>query len=288
MQRFRLINSRLRRAGLFLAMVLTLVLATLPTAVMAAPATSDYRRDHDSGGNCGDCYVVQPGDTLSEIAKWFGVSTWELARYNGISNPSKIYVGQKLRIPPSHGHDKECWDDCGGHDKKWDDKECDYNDCGGYHESDYNKGSDCWDDCGGHDKKWDDKECDYNDCGGYHESDYNKGSDCGWDCGGHDKGHDGKECDYNDCGGYHESDYNKGSDCGWDCGDHDKKWDDEGCGHDGCSSHKQHCGHSCYVVQPGDTLSQIAKWYGVSVDYLCRKNDIDNPSKIYVGQVIYI
>jgi LysM repeat protein len=43
-------------------------------------------------------YVVQRGDTLSEIAKWHGVSTHYLARINGIHNPSYIYVGQRLRV----------------------------------------------------------------------------------------------------------------------------------------------------------------------------------------------
>ncbi|RIK44949.1 MAG: hypothetical protein DCC55_00960 [Chloroflexi bacterium] len=47
-------------------------------------------------------------------------------------------------------------------------------------------------------------------------------------------------------------------------------------------------GHGTYVVRPGDTLSQIAKWYGVNVHYLAHKNGISNPSKIYVGQVIYL
>ncbi len=51
------------------------------------------------GGGCPQTYVVQPGDTLSGIARRFGVSTYELARCNGISNPSFIYVGQRLCIP---------------------------------------------------------------------------------------------------------------------------------------------------------------------------------------------
>ncbi|MCS6826782.1 MAG: LysM peptidoglycan-binding domain-containing protein, partial [Caldilinea sp.] len=43
-----------------------------------------------------------------------------------------------------------------------------------------------------------------------------------------------------------------------------------------------------YVVRPGDTLSQIAAWRGVSVDYLCRLNSLQNPNFIYVGQVLII
>lgn len=43
-----------------------------------------------------------------------------------------------------------------------------------------------------------------------------------------------------------------------------------------------------YVVRKGDTLSQIAKIYGVSVGYLVRQNNIQNPNLIYTGQIIRI
>jgi len=44
-------------------------------------------------------YVVQPGDTLFSIAKRFGVDMQELASANNITDPSTIYVGQRLVIP---------------------------------------------------------------------------------------------------------------------------------------------------------------------------------------------
>ncbi len=44
-------------------------------------------------------YTVQRGDTLSAIAMRYGVSMWALAAANNIGNPSRIYVGQVLRIP---------------------------------------------------------------------------------------------------------------------------------------------------------------------------------------------
>jgi len=44
-------------------------------------------------------YVVRPGDTLDMIAVRHSVSTWSLARANGIWNPNYIYVGQTLVIP---------------------------------------------------------------------------------------------------------------------------------------------------------------------------------------------
>lgn len=42
---------------------------------------------------------VQPGDTLSSIALKYGVTVHSLAVANGISNPSRIYIGQVLSIP---------------------------------------------------------------------------------------------------------------------------------------------------------------------------------------------
>ncbi len=44
-------------------------------------------------------YTVRPGDTLYSIALRFGVDVKELARANGITDMSTIYVGQKLIIP---------------------------------------------------------------------------------------------------------------------------------------------------------------------------------------------
>ncbi len=52
------------------------------------------------GGALERAYVVQAGDTLSEIALRFGVSTSSLVSFNNLSN-SVIRVGQNLRIPSS-------------------------------------------------------------------------------------------------------------------------------------------------------------------------------------------
>lgn len=46
-----------------------------------------------------DMYIVQSGDTLSEIALQFGVSVETLKKINGISNPNLIYAGQILKLP---------------------------------------------------------------------------------------------------------------------------------------------------------------------------------------------
>ena len=46
-------------------------------------------------------YTVKAGDTLSGIAAKYGTTYQTLAAYNGISNPNKISVGQKIKIPGS-------------------------------------------------------------------------------------------------------------------------------------------------------------------------------------------
>lgn len=43
-------------------------------------------------------YTVKSGDTLSGIAAKYGTTYQKIAQLNGIANPNKIYVGQKLRV----------------------------------------------------------------------------------------------------------------------------------------------------------------------------------------------
>jgi lysozyme len=46
----------------------------------------------------GRFYVVQPGDTLFAIARYFGRNAWDIAKLNGILNLNHIFYGQVLRI----------------------------------------------------------------------------------------------------------------------------------------------------------------------------------------------
>ncbi|MFQ5399665.1 MAG: LysM peptidoglycan-binding domain-containing protein [Anaerolineae bacterium] len=71
---------------------------TIPGST-AAPLTAGQ-----PGGNSASTYVVRPGDTLSRIARRFGLSPQALAAANALSNPNFIRVGQVLRLaaaPPS-------------------------------------------------------------------------------------------------------------------------------------------------------------------------------------------
>ena len=44
-------------------------------------------------------YTVKSGDTLSSIAAKYGTTYQALAKYNNISNPNRISIGQKIKIP---------------------------------------------------------------------------------------------------------------------------------------------------------------------------------------------
>ena len=59
----------------------------------------DYVANSSQQTSSEDSYEVKSGDTLSAIAKKWGISTTELAKYNNISDPDVIYVGQLIRNP---------------------------------------------------------------------------------------------------------------------------------------------------------------------------------------------
>ena len=44
-------------------------------------------------------YRIQPGDTLSKIAKQYGLTVKQLQEANGIKNPNLIFAGKDLKIP---------------------------------------------------------------------------------------------------------------------------------------------------------------------------------------------
>jgi LysM repeat protein len=78
------------------AVTITLLVLALLSVVLVphaeaapAPATSNTT------------IVVRSGDTLNSIAARYGVSPSTLARTNGITNPNRIYIGQRLVIPGS-------------------------------------------------------------------------------------------------------------------------------------------------------------------------------------------
>jgi lipoprotein NlpD len=72
-----------------------------PTApITTAPAPREVYREASNG-----IYVVQSGDTLYSIAVAFGQDYRDIARWNNLLDPTKISVGQSLRVVPPEGGD---------------------------------------------------------------------------------------------------------------------------------------------------------------------------------------
>jgi lipoprotein-anchoring transpeptidase ErfK/SrfK len=72
------------------------------------PGSSGGGTSRGSGGG-GSVHVVKRGQTLAGIARLYGRSVAAFVSANGLRNPNRIYVGQRLRIPGKGG---------GGNNKK--------------------------------------------------------------------------------------------------------------------------------------------------------------------------
>ncbi len=64
---------------------------------------SDSSSTSSSSDNAGGSYVVQPGDTLSDIALRVGTSTDELAALNGLDPEALLVSGTSIGLPGSTG-----------------------------------------------------------------------------------------------------------------------------------------------------------------------------------------
>jgi N-acetylmuramoyl-L-alanine amidase len=72
--------------------------APAPAPVPADPAPSPVTPNRDPNQEIN--WLVEPGDTLGKIADYYGGPTVaEIAAYNGISDPNRISVGQRIFIP---------------------------------------------------------------------------------------------------------------------------------------------------------------------------------------------
>lgn len=95
-------TNRVKAISGWRAMVVAFLLVVgcvtaLPVSASAAPLPATQQ-------SSAIVYVVQRNDTLSAIARTYGVSVQTLAAYNGIANPNRIYVGQTIYIPTGGGN----------------------------------------------------------------------------------------------------------------------------------------------------------------------------------------
>jgi LysM repeat protein len=71
---------------------IALLVTTLVLLIGVAPASAAPHEDSI-------VHIVHRGETLYSIARRYGMDMWTIARANGITNPNRIYVGQRLVIP---------------------------------------------------------------------------------------------------------------------------------------------------------------------------------------------
>lgn len=62
---------------------------------LKVPALDNYKI-HDTSHRL---YIVRRGNTLTQIAREYGVTIENIVELNGIANPNLIYIGETLRIP---------------------------------------------------------------------------------------------------------------------------------------------------------------------------------------------
>jgi len=88
-------STTARRTALVLFLCIALTAVFIPTAAFAAPV--------DAPAASGNYHVVRAGETLSHIARYYGVTINALKAANGLSNANYVYVGQHLYIPSGGG-----------------------------------------------------------------------------------------------------------------------------------------------------------------------------------------
>ncbi len=90
-------KSLWRRMGAAFAGLVMLGVLLVPTA--AAAGNAGFR--DASPATAETVHIVRLGETLSQIARSYGVNIYVLAKVNGIGNLNNIYAGQRLVIPRS-------------------------------------------------------------------------------------------------------------------------------------------------------------------------------------------
>jgi LysM repeat protein len=105
-------RARLRFAAAATALIVAVLLADRwrsddssgvksVAATTAATTTTRPRPTTTTGVVRGPVsYVIRLGEALSDIAARNGLSTGELARFNGIEDPDRVQAGDRIIIPP--------------------------------------------------------------------------------------------------------------------------------------------------------------------------------------------
>jgi LysM repeat protein len=77
-------------------------LSTILAAVIVMASVAPAFAQSTSGAVCTQTHGVQRGETLSRIARTYGVTVANLQGWNGIVNANKIYAGTNLCVKVSY------------------------------------------------------------------------------------------------------------------------------------------------------------------------------------------
>ena len=77
----------------------TAATAATPAAAAATPKQADIPPTKTTPG----LYTVKKGDTMTSIAKTYGLSVEDLSKANKSTDPKKLQLGQTLKLPPRKG-----------------------------------------------------------------------------------------------------------------------------------------------------------------------------------------
>jgi LysM repeat protein len=95
-------------ALIFVDQALTVPVSVIPATIVPSPTpvatpipdpqtNQPTQQPPSSTGT--ESYVVQPGDTLLNIARRYNTTVGTLVQLNGIGNPNRIYYGQRILVP---------------------------------------------------------------------------------------------------------------------------------------------------------------------------------------------
>lgn len=91
-------HAGMSRFGRMLAMLVLVFAVALPMMPTASAQAASVQAQTESAANSGTWYRVKSGDTLGELARYYGTTVNAIMRANNLST-SRIYVGQSLFIP---------------------------------------------------------------------------------------------------------------------------------------------------------------------------------------------
>lgn len=85
--------------------IITVIITVIPTNTPEPMLVSTPEPNPPVTGSTYCSYIVQPGDTLTDIARRFQTTVDEILQLNPLEDPDLIYPGQELKIPPNTSPD---------------------------------------------------------------------------------------------------------------------------------------------------------------------------------------